>query len=64
LQEKHSFYVHFAEVGTDADKRDYEVSYDKIGRHGFKTEIDIHRGIDELIAGLRLLEVRKPYSNV
>lgn len=64
LQEKHSFYVHFAEVGTDADKRDYEVSYDKIGRHGFKTEIDIHRGIDELIAGLRLLDVRKPYSNV
>ncbi len=64
LQEKLSFYVHFAEVGTDADKRDYEVSYAKIGRHGFRTEIDIHRGIDELIAGLRLLDVRKPYSNV
>ncbi len=64
LQDKLSFYVHFAAVGTDADKRDYEVSYAKIGEHGFRTEIDIHRGVDELIAGLRLLDVRKPFSNV
>ncbi len=64
LQEKLKFYVHFAEVGTDADKRDYEVSYAKIGAHGYRTSIDIHRGIDELINGLRLLEVRKPFSNV
>ncbi len=64
LREKINFYVHFAEVGSDQDKRDYEVSYEKIRARGFETSIDIHRGIDELVSGLRLLNVRRPYSNV
>jgi len=64
LQEKVNFYVHFAEVGSDQDKRDYEVSYEKIRAKGFSTSIDIYRGVDELINGLRLLDVRRPYSNV
>jgi len=64
LQEKVNFYVHFAEVGTDADKRDYEVSYERIRKTGFETSIDIHRGITELVDGLRLLNIRNPYSNV
>lgn len=64
LQEKVNFYVHFAEVGTDADKRDYEVSYERIRKTGFETSIDIQRGITELVDGLRLLNVRSPYSNV
>jgi nucleoside-diphosphate-sugar epimerase len=64
LQEKLEFLVHFAEVGSDADKRDYEVSYARIRASGFETSIDIHRGIGELVAGLRLLETRRPFSNV
>jgi len=64
LREKLDFMVHFAAIGEDADKRDYEVSYEKIGRVGFRTEIDMERGIEELINGLSLLEFRKPYSNV
>jgi nucleoside-diphosphate-sugar epimerase len=64
LQQKLDFLVHFAEVGSDADKRDYAVSYAKINRLGFFTEVDIHRGTDELIAGLRLVDFRRPYSNV
>lgn len=64
LQGKLDFLVHFAEVGTDMDKRDYHVSYEKVRRVGFETEVDIHRGIDEIIAGLRLVEQRRPYSNV
>ena len=64
LQERVNFYVHFAEVGRDQDKRDYEVSYEKIRAKGFSTSIDIYRGVDELINGLRLLNVRNPYSNV
>ena len=31
---------------------------------GFETAVDMERGLDELIAGLQLVEVRKPYSNV
>jgi nucleoside-diphosphate-sugar epimerase len=64
LQEKLDFHVHFAEVGTDMDKRDYEVSYEKIRSKNFRTAVDIHRGIEELVAGISLLEVRKPFSNV
>jgi nucleoside-diphosphate-sugar epimerase len=58
------FITHFAEVGSDADKRDYEVSYKKINALGFRCEVDMARGIEELVGGLRLLEFRKPYSNV
>ncbi|MCB9742350.1 MAG: NAD-dependent epimerase/dehydratase family protein [Alphaproteobacteria bacterium] len=64
LQSKLDFMVHFAEVGSDLDKRDYEVSYDKIGQLGFETSIDIRHGMDELIHGLSLVEFRRPYSNV
>ena len=64
LQEHIDFICHFAEVGSDADKRDYEVSYAKIHALGFHCEVDMARGIQELASGLRLLEFRKPYSNV
>lgn len=58
------FLVHFAEIGTDADKRDYEVDYSRIRSIGYSTEIDIKRGLEELIYGLRLLPIKNPYSNV
>ena len=64
LQSKLDFYVHFAEVGTDLDKRNYEVCYDRIGKTGFNTSIDINRGIDELVSGLQHLKIRRPHSNV
>lgn len=34
--------------GTDADKRDYKVSYEKIRKLGFRPTIGIKEGIDEL----------------
>jgi hypothetical protein len=34
------YYLHFAEVGHDADQRNYEVSYEKIRKKGFETTID------------------------
>ncbi len=64
LQSKMDFHLHFADVGTDEDKRDYEVSYARIRGIGFSTEIDIHKGMDELIRGLRVVRIRNPYSNV
>jgi nucleoside-diphosphate-sugar epimerase len=59
-----AYYLHFAEVGNDADQRNYEVSYEKIRAKGFQTTIDLDRGITELIRAARLIEVQNPFANV
>ena len=59
------YYLHFAEVGTDADKRNYEVSYEKIRAKGFETTIDLDRGDRRTRPGLqpdRVLRTRSPTS--
>lgn len=64
LQTKIDYHLYFADVGKDEDKRDYEVNYSRIRALGFETVVDIQRGLDELIGGLRLVRIRNPYSNV
>ena len=62
---KHTdYYLHFAEVGTDADQRNYEVSYEKIRAKGFETTIDLDRGIAELVRAAKLIEFQNPFANV
>ena len=58
------YYLHFAEVGTDADQRNYEVSYEKIRAKGFEVTIDLDRGIEELVRAARLIEFQNPFANV
>ena len=58
------YYLHFAEVGTDADKRNYEVSYEKIRAKGFETTIDLDRGVAELVRAAKLIEFQNPFANV
>ena len=58
------YYLHFAEVGTDADQRNYEVSYEKIRAKGFETTIDMDRGIAELARACSLIEFSNPFANV
>lgn len=64
LADRLDFVVHFAEIGTDEDKRDYEVSYTRIRAAGFETQVDIDRGLNEVISALRHMRIRNPYSNV
>ncbi len=64
LQRRLDFLVHFAEIGSDDDKRDYEVDYSRIRGTGFETLIDIDRGLDELIRALPLMRIQHPWSNV
>jgi nucleoside-diphosphate-sugar epimerase len=64
LQSKLNFHLYFADVGSDEDRRDYEVSYARVRKLGFEVEVDIHRGLDELLRGLRMIRIRNPYSNV
>jgi len=64
LQKRLQFVLYFADIGKDEDQRDYAVSYDRIRRTGFTTVIDMDRGLDELIRGLRFVRIKNPHSNV
>lgn len=64
LQKKLDFHLYFADVGSDEDHRDYEVNYARIRALGFRLEVDIDRGLSELIRGLRMIRIQNPYSNV
>lgn len=63
IQKHHDYYLHFAEFGSDPDKRDYEVSYEKLRKKGFTTSITLDEGIQELINGYKMIHLRNPFSN-
>ncbi len=50
-----SFYCHFAEVGSDPDKRNYIVSNQRLREAGFEARRSLDQGIRELIKGYRML---------
>ncbi|MGE5220270.1 MAG: NAD-dependent epimerase/dehydratase family protein [Chloroflexota bacterium] len=50
-----NFYVHFAEVGSDPDKRNYIVSNQRLRDAGFEAKRSLNEGIQELIKGYRLI---------
>lgn len=64
IHQKVNFYLHYADVGKDADGRNYVVSYKKINALGYYTTITLNEGIDELIHGMQAIDVRNQYSNV
>ena len=64
IQKKVSCYVHYAEFGEDADKRNYVVSYEKIKKLGYDTAISVEEGVSELVKGFQVLGFKSPYSNV
>lgn len=57
------YYLHYADVGNDADRRNYVVSYQKINGLGYHTTLTLENGIDELVRGLQVLDMGNPYSN-
>ena len=52
-----------AEVGKDPDQRNYIVSNDKIESTGFKTQVSLDAGIQELIKGYRMIR-NTVYGNI
>jgi nucleoside-diphosphate-sugar epimerase len=50
-----SFYVHFAEVGSDPDKRNYVVSNQRLREAGFEAKRSLEQGIQELLKGYRMM---------
>jgi nucleoside-diphosphate-sugar epimerase len=57
------FYLHFSEVGSDPDKRNYVVSNQRLREAGFEAKRSLDDGIVEIIKGFRLLG-RMPGKNI
>lgn len=57
------FFIHFAEVGEDPDKRNYIVSNQRLREAGFEAKRSLDDGIREIIKGYRMLG-RSPMKNV
>lgn len=57
------FHIHFAEVGTDPDKRNYIVSNQRLREAGFSAKRSLDQGIKELLKGYKMIK-HAPYGNV
>jgi nucleoside-diphosphate-sugar epimerase len=57
-----NFYIHFAPIGQDPDKRNYIVSSERLRRAGFAARRSLDDGIRELIKGYRM-EGRALFKN-
>ena len=50
-----NFYIHFGEIGSDPDKRNYIVSNERLREAGFEAKRTLDDGIKELIKGYRMI---------
>lgn len=57
-----NFYIHFSEIGSDPDKRNYVVSNKRLRETGFEAQRSLDDGIKELLKGYRMLG-RPPFKN-
>jgi len=57
------FFVHYSEIGTDPDKRNYIVSNQRLRDAGFEAKRELEDGIRELIMGYKMLG-RGQFKNV
>jgi len=64
IRKKVEYQIYYADVGTDADRRNYTVSFEKVRQAGFETNTSLEEGIDELLRGYEMVSLRSPYSNI
>jgi nucleoside-diphosphate-sugar epimerase len=58
-----NFYIHFGQVGTDPDKRNYIVSNQRLRDAGFEAKRSLDAGIQELLKGYRMMG-RAEFANI
>ena len=64
IKERVDYHLYQSDVGHDADQRDYEVSYNKVEKLGFKCQIDLIDGLNELIKVSPLIKMTSQWKNV
>ena len=57
-------YINYADIGSDLDQRNYEVSFEKVNNLVFKTKISIEDVMSKLLEIYKFLEIRNKYKNV
>ena len=57
-------YFHHADIKEDVDKRNYQVSYEKIKSLGYETEVSLEEGIKEIKKIVPLVKHSLKYRNV
>jgi nucleoside-diphosphate-sugar epimerase len=63
IQEYIDCQLHEADIGSDCDKRDYEVSYARIKALGYRAEITVDEGIKELIRVIKHIKAPDEWRN-
>lgn len=63
ISKKTGAFVHYEEVGSDADKRNYIVSYEKIKKLGYNISVDLDKGVDQVIKALGVMQFDNSYTN-
>jgi len=56
LEQSPNFCIVESDISNDPDQRDYLVSNEKIEKTGFKTQITLEKGIQELMEGIKTLK--------
>jgi len=64
IKQRADFHLHLAEIGQDEDLRNYEVSYEKMRRAGFRPKVSVPAGIDELLRAFAALDLPREFANV
>jgi nucleoside-diphosphate-sugar epimerase len=58
-----NLYIHFSEIGSDPDKRNYIISNKRLRESGFEAKRSIEDGIRELLKGYRMIG-KSAFKNV
>jgi nucleoside-diphosphate-sugar epimerase len=64
IRGKVEFTLQISEDGQDPDKRNYRVDFSKLAKAGFRVEMGVDEGIEELIRAFSLVDVPGPFSNL
>jgi nucleoside-diphosphate-sugar epimerase len=63
IQKYTDYSLHYTDAGNDPEKRDYEVSYEKIRSTGFEAQVSLEDGIQRMIDSYEMIHIKNPYSN-